>query len=135
MLLDPASVLAAINDAWLRAAPDDIESRIAEHFTSDVVFVAPNLARVAKGRAAVAASYADFVRNAKILDVHLDDPVVDESGDVAVATMSWTMRYEIEGRQNSESGYDTYVFRRENDRWRIFWRSMISRSASVPSAS
>jgi ketosteroid isomerase-like protein len=133
MSLEPAGVLAAINDAWLNAAPNDIEARIAEYFTDDAIVVAPNLARVAKGGAAVAASYADFMRNAKILELQLDEPVVDAGGTVAVATMSWKMRYEIEGRESGESGYDTYVFRYEDDRWRIFWRSMISRLASSPS--
>jgi ketosteroid isomerase-like protein len=125
-LLDPARVLAEINRIWQETAPDEIAGLIAPHFTQDAVVVAPSLARVARGREAVAASYADFARRAKILEVRIDAPQVDYCGDIAVATMPWRMRYEFDGSVSGERGYDTYVFRREAGRWRIFWRSMVS---------
>jgi ketosteroid isomerase-like protein len=123
---DPAAVLKEINRIWQQEAPEEIARLIAPHLTDDAVVVAPSLARVARGREPVAASYADFVRSATILEVSIDEPEVDLCGDVAVATMPWRMRYEFGGRRSSERGYDTYVFLREAGRWRIFWRSMIS---------
>jgi uncharacterized protein (TIGR02246 family) len=128
---DPAGVLEAINQAWQHAPPEGIATLLAQHFTDDAVFVAPNLARVARGRDAVAASYADFARNANVLEVHIDPAQVDFDGDVAIATMPWSIRYEFDQRRTSERGYDTYVFRRQGDRWRVCWRSMVPLSAQT----
>jgi ketosteroid isomerase-like protein len=125
-LLDPAGVLAEINRTWQSAAPDEIAELLEPYFTEDVVVVAPSLARVARGRAAVAASYGDFVRNAKVLELTIEEPQIDFAGDVAVATMAWRMRYEFGGRQSRERGHDTYVFRRDAGDWRICWRSLLS---------
>jgi ketosteroid isomerase-like protein len=130
--LDPAGVLDEINRIWQTADHDDITKLIAPHFTDDAVLVAPSLARVARGPGAAAGSYADFARTAKIVDVQIEDPQVDLCGDVAVATMRWSMQYEFGGRRGRERGYDTYVFRRDVGRWQICWRSMVS--ADEPNA-
>lgn len=124
--LDPGGVLAEINRIWRESAPDEIAALLAPHFTDDVVVVAPSLARVARGRDAVAASYGDFLRSATVLEVSIDEPEIDAFGDVAIATMPWRMRYEFGGRRGSERGFDTYVFRREDGAWRICWRSTIA---------
>jgi ketosteroid isomerase-like protein len=124
--LDPGGVLAEINRIWREAAADEIAELVAPHFTEDAIVVAPSLARVARGRAAVAASYGDFVRSATVLEVTIDEPQIDSSGNVAIATMPWRMRYEFGGRRSTERGFDTYVFRREGDAWQICWRLMIS---------
>ena len=124
--LDPGGVLAEINRIWRESAPEAIADLVAPHFCEDAVVVAPSLARVARGRAEVAASYGDFVRTAKLLEIGIDEPEVDTYGDLAVATMSWRMRYEFGERTSTERGFDTYVFRCENDCWRICWRSTVS---------
>jgi uncharacterized protein (TIGR02246 family) len=123
---DPAAVLAEINRAWQSAAPDEIAVLVRSHFTHDAVVTAPSLARVARGREQVAESYADFARNAKIVDLTIDDPQVDLFNGIAVATMAWRIRYEFGGKQGAERGHDTYVFRLEDGNWRICWRSMLS---------
>lgn len=124
--LDPGGVLAEINRIWREHAPEAIAELLAPHFTEDVVVVAPSLARVARGRAAVTASYGDFVRSANVLEVSIEAPEVDDFGDVAIATMPWRMRYEFGGREGTECGFDTYVLRREDEAWRVCWRSTVS---------
>jgi ketosteroid isomerase-like protein len=124
--LDPAGVLSEINRIWQEAAPDEIAARIAPHFTHDAVVTAPSLARVARGRERVAESYADFARNAKMIEVRIDEPEVDLFDGVAVATMTWRIRYEFGGKRGAERGHDTYVFRLDDGAWRICWRSMLS---------
>lgn len=124
--LEPGGVLAEINRIWRESTPDAIAELIAPHFTEAAIVVAPSLARVARGRAQVAASYGDFVRAATLLEVSIDEPEVDTYGDVAIATMPWRMRYEFGGRAGNERGFDTYVFRREGDCWQICWRSTVS---------
>ena len=123
---DPAAVLAEINRVWQSVAPDEIAGLIGAHFTEDAIVAAPSLARVARGRDQVAESYADFARNAKIVELRIDDPQVDLFERIAVATMVWRMRYEFGGKQGAERGHDTYVFLFEDGSWRICWRSMLS---------
>lgn len=123
---DPAGILMEINRIWQNAPPEQIAELVAPYLTPDVVVVAPNLARAAKGRASVAASYRDFIRSTKILELNVEAPQVDYSGNVAVATMRWKMRYDFDGMASAQSGYDTYVFRFEEGRWRICWRSVAS---------
>lgn len=72
----------------------------------------------------MAASYGDFVRSTKILELRIEEPQVDFCGDIAVATVRWKMHYEYGGRQSAEGGHDTYVFRLEDGCWRICWRSV-----------
>jgi ketosteroid isomerase-like protein len=68
---DPASILAEINHVWLKAPADAIVDLLLPHFTDDAVFVAPNLERVARGSATVAASYAQFARNERGHDTYV----------------------------------------------------------------
>ena len=124
--LEPRGVLAEINRIWRESAPETIAELVAPHFSEDAIVVAPSLARVARGRAEVAASYGDFVRSARLLEISIDEPEIDTHGDVAVATMPWRMRYEFGERTSTECGFDTYVFRRAGDRWEICWRSTVS---------
>jgi ketosteroid isomerase-like protein len=123
---DPAAVVTEVNRIWRTNAPAQIAPAIAPYFTDDAVFVAPDLARVAAGRDAVASSYADFIRHTTLIAVHVEDPQVDSFGDVAVATMPWSMRYDLAGELHDERGYDTYVLRRDEGAWRICWRAMTS---------
>lgn len=84
---DPAGILSEINRIWQDAAPEAIADLVAPYFTEDAVVVAPNLVRVAKGCASVAASYGDFARTTKILELRVEEPQVHFCGNVAVATM------------------------------------------------
>ncbi len=119
-----------LNDAWLRPSAGGIAAAVRRFFADDVVVVGPDLSRVARGGDAVAASYDAFVRSVKLLDVEVRDPVVDELGDVAVATVVWSMTYEVGGTRSHERGHDVYVLRKSPAAWRICWRQIVS----VPSA-
>jgi ketosteroid isomerase-like protein len=125
----PRDVLDALNAAWLSPPDGGIAPVVRGLFTGDAVVVAPDGTRVARGGDLVAASYDDFVRSAKILEVKLEDPIVDEFGDVAIATLGWSMTYEVDGVRSSERGSDTYVLRRSGCAWQICWRAMASSAA------
>ncbi len=123
---DPDDVVAvtklvkALNLAW-RSGEADVAARVAPFFTSDAVIVGPDLRRVARGRDAVAASYAEFLAAATVLEYEQDAPEVDLAGDVAVATLGWTMTYEHQGGRSTERGHDVYVLARR-PQWQIVWR-------------
>jgi ketosteroid isomerase-like protein len=119
-------VIQSICDAWQNGPPDAVAARIRPCVAADAVIVGPDLTRVALGGDAVAQSYADFVASATVLEAALDEPQIDVSSDVAVATMTWRMRYEYEGAQTMEAGVDTYVFARRDGRWIVTWRRLES---------
>jgi uncharacterized protein (TIGR02246 family) len=123
------AVITSICNAWQTGPPGSIAGGIRAHFAADAVIVGPDLTRVARGRDAVAQSYADFAASATIVESSLDDPEIDVSSDVAVATMTWRMRYTYEGAQMREGGVDTYVFARRDGRWLVVWRRLESSSA------
>ena len=74
-------------------------------------------------------SYVDFVRQAVIKKCELSDPVIDQSGDTAIATYAWEMTYELEGREYHESGHDLFVLARVEGRWQAIWRAMFPAQA------
>jgi ketosteroid isomerase-like protein len=121
------AVLNAVNDAWQTYPAGDIAACIREHFAADAVIVGPDLARVGRGRDAIAQSYADFAGSATIRSVELEDPEIDVIADVAAATLKWRLRYEYAGAEFSEAGRDVYVFGRLRGRWLIAWRKLESR--------
>jgi ketosteroid isomerase-like protein len=122
----PAEVVQKLNATWLHEPSGTIASAVRALFSDDVVVVGPNLQRMTSGGDAVARSYDEFTSSARILDVQLGDPVVDEFVVVAVATMPWSMTYEYEGRRSTERGHEVYVLRREGNDWKICWRQIVS---------
>jgi ketosteroid isomerase-like protein len=113
-------LVKALNLAWRSGGPD-VAARVAPFFTQDAVIAGPDLRRAARGRDAVAASYAEFLASATVLEYEQDAPEVDLSGDVAVATLGWTMTYENQGGRSTERGHDVYVLARRPE-WQIVWR-------------
>ncbi len=127
--MSPAEIVTALNDAFINGTPDSIASEVEPYFTDDAVVVSPDLTRAGRGRKAIAQSYVDFKKVARIIDVWTGTPHADHSGDVAVATLAWRMTYEIDETKYSEEGDDIYVFRRDGHEWRIFWRAVHSHPA------
>ena len=129
--MTPSDVIDSLNAAWQKNAPGTIANAVRGLFTDDVVFVGPNLARVAQGADAAARSYDDFRASAAILALEIGDSQIDEFGTVAVALEPWSMTYEFQGTTSSETGYDLYVLRRDGDDWKICWRQMVSYPSSA----
>jgi uncharacterized protein (TIGR02246 family) len=121
-----AGILAAINDAWRTGPPHQVAAAIRPYFSDDAVIVAPNLARVARGGDAVAASYQEFVETTRVLRAMLGTPEIDVLGDVAVATVTWHMLYVFDGTETVDTGHDVYVLRRREGGWLVCWREVLS---------
>ncbi len=118
-------LLERINNAWLQGPPDAIPAALEECFHDRIVMQGPNFQNLAEGKAALIQSYVDFVRNAVVRDCKLEPPSVHAAGDTAVATFRWTMTYEIQGKESTESGYDIFAFTRSGGRWQACWRAML----------
>ena len=119
------ALLAAIEAAWRKGAPDAIVDAIRPHLDDDVVFRGPEFVEAARGAEACAESYAAFVTEADVHDYDAAETAIDISGDVAIATYRWSMKYEHGGTRYLESGDDIYCLVRRAGRWRIVWRALV----------
>ena len=131
----PEAVLVNLTAAWQSADPERIGHDISMLYADNAVIATGDGTRAARGRDAIVNSYVAFARDARMLDVKVDEPVIDRFEAVAVATLQWSMTYAIGGTQSSETGSDVYVLRRVGEFWRIYWREVATRPlAASPSS-
>jgi uncharacterized protein (TIGR02246 family) len=130
-MADPAerevrAVLAGLTAAWRTGRTRDIGPMLHP----SVVFVLPGFTGRAEGRPACVATYDEFLSAALVLRYEETAAVVDVFGDTAVATLHWEMAWEMGGQRSEESGHDIYVLAREERRWLIAWRTLLSSAPS-----
>ncbi len=118
-------LMKRINDAWLVGLPDAIPAALEGCFHDAIVFVGPGFRTLGGGKAACIQSYADFMRAAVVGHCNLDEPSIHVAGDTALATYRWTMRWEMNGRESTETGCDIFAFTRCDGRWLACWRAML----------
>jgi len=82
------------------------------------------------GRDAIVDSYAQFLREARVLSFDSEAPIVDVIGDAAVTVTPWTVRYEREGTIYDETGGDLLVLARDPEGWKVAWRTLLPREAA-----
>ena len=110
-------VLSRINNAWIKQRGDAMTAALNECFAEDVVMRGPDFGILAEGRDALVRSYHDFLNQAEVKDVSLNDPEIDISGETATAQYKWTMTYSLNGQEYTERGRDLFVFSRRNQKW------------------
>ncbi len=54
------------------------------------------------------------------------EPNIDLWGSTAVAAYSWEIAYDMSGESYRASGWDVFVFVRENAPWLAVWRTIIA---------
>ena len=118
-------VLSRINNAWIKQRGDAMTAALNECFAEDVVMRGPDFGLLAEGRDALVRSYHDFLNQAEVKDVSLNDPEIDISGETATAQYKWTMTYSLNGQEYTERGRDLFVFSRRNQKWLAVWRLML----------
>jgi hypothetical protein len=118
-------LLSRINDAWIKQRGEAMTAALNECFAEDVVMRGPGFAFLGKGRDLVVQSYRDFVSQAEVKSLSLDEPEIDISGETATAQYKWTMTYAIGGQEYTEHGRDVFVVARRNKKWLAVWRAML----------
>jgi len=121
-------VVDQINDHWLNKRYAGIGELIAEH----AIIAPPESAERIRGREAYVQSYRDYDRAATTVEFSPGRPEVDIIGDVAIAVCPFFVVFELAGRVHREQGTDLLVLSRSTDRWRVVWRTMISKPAAEP---
>jgi ketosteroid isomerase-like protein len=122
---DVRRVVAAINEVWRVAAPEDIAPLLQPYFADEMKIVGLGFTPVGSGRDVAIESYVDFARVATIASFEMDEPDVHAAGDSAVATYRWHIRYTLDATEFDESGHDVFVLRRHGGRWLATWRAML----------
>lgn len=114
-------LLRRITRAWLDDRPRDLEPLLHP----DVVMALPGFVGRAEGRGVLIEGFVDFCANARVLAFEERDHQVDVVGGTAVASFSFVMVYERDGRRYRSSGRDFWVFGREEEEWLALWRTML----------
>jgi len=118
-------LLSRINDAWINQRGEAITAALNECFAEDAVMRGPDFAFISKGRDLVVQSYRDFISNAEVKNVSLDEPEIDVTGETATAQYKWTMTYTLAGQEYTEHGRDLFVLARRDKKWLAVWRAML----------
>jgi hypothetical protein len=127
------NVLSRINDAWIKLRGEALTAALNECFADEIVMRGPGFMFLGKGRAAAVQSYHDFVSQADVKSVQLDDPEVDVAGETATAQYKWTMTYILNGQEYTERGHDLFVFARRGNKWLAIWRALLPEQAEISS--
>jgi hypothetical protein len=118
-------LLSRINDAWIKQRGEAMITALNECFAEDVVMRGPGFVFIGRGRDLVVQSYRDFVSNADVKSVSLDEPEIDVTGETATAQYKWTMIYALGGQEYTERGRDLFVLARRDQKWLAVWRAML----------
>jgi hypothetical protein len=120
-LEDARRTLDRINAAWLDRRFDELD----RYFDENIVMRGPGLKEVARGRAALVQSYIDFMSKSKVLEYLESNHSIDVNQSTAVATFDWSMTWEQNGKQDSASGHDMFVFEWRGSAWIAVLRLML----------
>jgi hypothetical protein len=125
-------VLSRINNAWSKLRGDAMTAALNECFADEIVMRGPGFVFLGKGRDSAVQSYHDFVTQAEVKSVLLDEPQIDVAGDTATAQYKWTMTYVLNGEEYTEHGHDVFVFARRDNKWLAVWRALLPEQPEIP---
>lgn len=118
--------LRQVETAWLAGRFDELRGC----FREDAVLLGGDLEHRLEGREAIVDSYAQFLREARLLAFESEAPIVDVIGDSAVTVTPWVVRYEREGTIHEETGGDLLVLARDSEGWKVAWRTLLPRETA-----
>ena len=121
-----ARVVASINRAWLEEPPAKMRKELERHFHPGIVMRGPQSTRLAVGRDACIASYADFAGSAMVVESAFSEPEVDLFGGFAIASTAWRLLYDMGGARYDETGHDVFAFAKSGGAWQAVWRMLLT---------
>ena len=117
---DVRTILRAINQAWQEGRAADA----GRYLHDDVVMVMPDFAGRIRGRAAMVASWQDFLAQATLEAFAESEYQVDIVGAAALASYAFQIRYVMDGRRYQGRGRDVWGFSLQDGQWTAVWRLM-----------
>jgi hypothetical protein len=113
-------IVRQINAAWVEGKPE----RLVEHFHDRMAIVGTSGNRYGVGNLACVESYRNFIATAQIARFKEIDPSVDVYETVAIVSYRFEIEYAMGGKTYQETGRDTFVLERINDKWLAVWRQL-----------
>jgi len=126
-------VLSRINGAWSKLRGEAMTAALHDCFDEEIVMRGPGFVFLGKGRASAIQSYHDFVTQADVKSIQLDEPQIDIAGETATAQYKWTMTYVLNEQEYTERGHDLFVFARRGNKWLAVWRALLPEQAEISS--
>ncbi|MFN7972392.1 MAG: nuclear transport factor 2 family protein [Acidobacteriota bacterium] len=118
---DVARTIRDLNACWLDGRVDELH----RYFHPDVVMAPPPPARRRVGRDAMIQSFRDYLAAARTHAFEETGIDVDVFGGVAVATLHFRVRYELDGTVHDERGVDVSVLVPHDGAWVVAWRTLV----------
>jgi hypothetical protein len=118
---DVRQTIDRINSAWRDERFDDL----SQYFDENIVMRGPGLKVLALGRDALISSYADFMKKSTVLAYEETNHSIDTSRSTATACYDWSMTWEQNGKQESASGHEMFVFELRDSKWIAVLRLML----------
>lgn len=118
---DIRQALDDLNQAWRTRRFDALE----QFFDEDVVMKGPGLKELARGKGRIVQSYVDFMQKSDVTEYAESNHFVHRWGHTAAAGFDWSMTWVQNGKTDSGSGQDMFVFERRKDRWVVILRIML----------
>lgn len=117
-------LVRAINDCWLEGRYDDLRA----HFHEDMVLVMPGFEDRVVGARPIIDSYRDFGEQGTIHSFEPAAPRVDVLGTAAITATPFAIDYTFDGSRYRETGMDLLVFVKDQDGWRVRWRTLVPKT-------
>ena len=114
-------ILKEINRAWTSGKAGELD----QYFHEDMIIAQPDFGVRGEGKNACVNSYREFAGMANIQGFKESDHVVLVWGDTAVASYKFEIEYELDGQAHQDSGYDLFVFARQDGTWLAAWRTIL----------
>src|SRR5437868_285870 len=119
--MDVRQTLDRMNAAWLEGRFDELSECVDEN----IVMKGPGLKEQVRGRSAFVQSYRAFMSSSQVVEYHESNHTVDEWPLTAVAAYNWSMVWTHNGKQESGSGQDLFLFERRGTDWIAVLRLML----------
>jgi ketosteroid isomerase-like protein len=110
-----------LNAAWLEGRIEDLDL----FFHEQVAMAPPGGASRVVGREKMVDSFREFLAVAKVHEFETLDLQVNLFGPTAIAGLRFRIRYEMQGQVYDEKGTDVLVLNRDDEAWRVVWRTQI----------
>jgi len=124
-------VVRAINDTCKRGDGFD---KLASFFQDTAVIPNRDFASRVCGRDTIVKYYADACSQMKIRALGTSGEQIDTFGLTAVLSYKYDCVWEYKGKTFTDDGREILVFVRENEGWKIAWRTTIPGSCRIESA-
>jgi hypothetical protein len=117
----------------IRQALDDLNrgwrdrrfSDLGQFFDENVVMKGPHLKELLRGRDALVQSYVDFMARSELVEYTESNHRIDRWGLTAAAAYDWWMTWKQDGKTESGTGQDMFVFQWQESRWIAVLRIML----------